>query len=49
MAQVGGDVHLRVGGAHGAEERVTGTAAEGDAADWLVGASGDAQATGGCG
>ena len=49
VAQVGGNVHLRVGGAHRVEEGVTGTTAEGDAADRLVGASGDAQATGGCG
>ena len=49
VAQVGGNVHLRVSGAHSVEEGVTGTTAEGDAADRLVGASGDAQATGGCG
>ena len=49
VAQVGGNVHLRVGGAHSVKEGVTGTTAEGDAADRLVGASGDAQATGGCG
>ena len=49
VAQVGGNVHLRVGGAHRVEERVTGTTAEGDAADRLVGVSSDAQATGGRG
>ena len=49
VTQVGGNVHLRVGGAYRVEERVTGTTAEGDAADRLVGTSGDAQATGGCG
>ena len=49
MAQVGGNVHLCVGGAHSVEERVTGTTAEGDAADRLVSTSGDAQATGGRG
>ena len=49
VAQVGGNVHLRVGGAHSVKEGVTGTTAEGDAADRLVGASGDAQATGGRG
>ena len=49
MAQVGGNVHLRVSGAHSVEEGVTGTTTEGDAADRLVSASGDAQATSGCG
>ena len=47
VAQIGGNVHLRVGGAHRVEEGVTGTTAEGDAANRLVGTARDAQPAGG--
>ena len=47
VAQVGGNVHLRVGGAHSVKEGVTGTTAEGNPANRLVGTARDAQPAGG--
>lgn len=46
VAQVGGNVHLRVGGAHRLEEGVTGTTAEGNPANRLVATARDAQPAG---